>query len=150
MDTDMLRSLFTVVDTFVMAMLLILTLNYFFPVVMLVITVSLSLWAYSINRKFNRVSSQLLSFTTKSRAELLDIYLELFENITMLRSSGKRELYTEKFYDSNDAFQTAYTNLYNHSMRWLNVRISLFSMCLIISITSLPLLTKLFAPNFYQ
>ena len=149
MDNDLLRTFFTVFDTLLINVMIVISLNYFYPGIFLVISIALGMLAYSINSIFGLVSQRLLAFTTKSRAEMIDIYLETFDNLAMLRAFGKNSYYTESFYEKTDNFQLAFTNLYNHSMRWLNMRISLFSMVLIICITSLPLITKILLPQFF-
>ena len=148
-DNDLLRTFFTVFDTLLINFMIVVSLNYFYPGIFLIISIGLGFLAYSINSIFGLVSQRLLAFTTKSRAEMIDIYLETFDNLAMLRAFGKSNYYTESFYEKTDNFQLAYTNLYNHSMRWLNMRISFFSMVLIICITSLPLITKILLPNFF-
>lgn len=141
-DNDLVRSFFIVFDTSLITAIIVLSLNYFYFGIMLLVTIALGFLAYSINSNFDVVSQRLLAFTTKSRAEMIDTYLENFDNLSMLRAFGKSDYYITKFYDRTNAFQLAYTNLYNHSMRWLNMRITVFSMLLLISITLLPLLLR--------
>lgn len=148
-DYDLIRSVFIVMDTFVIIFIIFLTLNYFYLGLMLVICFLLCYVAKSIYDKFQAVSSRLLAFDTKSRAEMIDIYLELFENLVMLRNFGRDKYFDKSFGDKTNEFQMSNTSLNNHSMRWLNIRITFFSMLAIFVIMGLPLISKTAFNQFY-
>jgi ABC-type multidrug transport system fused ATPase/permease subunit len=99
--------------------------------------------------RFGKVASRLISFISKSRAEMIDIYLDMFNTMTMLRNLNKKNYFKKEFYRKTDEYQIATTCLGNHSMRWLNIRISLFSLMAIISILGLPLLSKMYLSEYY-
>ena len=89
-----------------------------------------------------------MAFTNKSRAELSDLYLETLDNLSMLRSNGKGEYFIDKFYEKNDSYQLAYSNLYNYSMRWLNMNVSFLSIFTILSITTVPFFMRLWMNGY--
>lgn len=95
------------------------------------------------------MSSKLIAFDTKTRAEMIDIYLELLDNLTMLRNYGKGDYYEKVFASKTNEFQMSTTSLYNFSMRWLNIRITLFSMLSIFFILGLPLASKMLFTSIY-
>lgn len=148
-DYDLIRSVFVVMDSFLIIVIIFLTLNYFFIGLMLVISFPLFLIAKSIYSRYIKVSSKLLAFDTKARAEMIDIYLELFDNLTMLRNYGKGCYYNRYFFEKTNEFQMSTTSLYNYSMRWLNIRITLFSMLSIFFILGMPFVSRLIFTGVY-
>lgn len=147
-DNELVRSLFTVIDACLIIIIILLTLNYIYLGLMLVITIALFILFYRLYNKFVTVAKRLLAFSAKSRAEMIDVYLNTFDNLPMLRGMGKSDYFRKKFYEKTNEYQMASTNLNNHSMRWLNLRISLFSIVCIITILGLPLLSKLFFKHY--
>jgi hypothetical protein len=99
--------------------------------------------------KFNKVSKRLTSFISKSRSELIDIYLDMFNNLTMLRNLDKKNYFKSRFYKKTDEFQVASTCLNNHSMRWLGLRISIFLQIVIVLVLGLPMIVKLYFKKVY-
>lgn len=148
-DNDLVRSFFTLIDTCLITLIIVITLNIFYFGLMLLLTIAISVPLYYINRKFGVVSQQLLAFTNKSRAELIDVYLETFDNLTMLRVNGKGDYFRKNFFKKTDSFQIAHTCLYNNSMRWLNMRISLLSVLMIVIVTGMPYISKLLMSDIY-
>lgn len=148
-DNDLLRAIFTLVDTCVITLIIFATLNIVYFGIFIIFSLIVGWLILSINRDFGRVSQRLIAFTTKSRAEMIDVYLDAFDNLTMLRHCGRADYYTDRFYQKTDDYQVATTNLYNKSMRWLNLRLSLFSIFLIVIITGLPVLSKTILFDIY-
>lgn len=141
-DHDLPRTLFTTIDTMIVTLAILGILNYCFIGILLVLTIVICYLAYLINIKFDRVSQKLLAITTKSRAELMGVYLDTFDNMIMLRVKGKKNYFVQEFYEKTNQFQMASTNLYNHSMRWLNLRVTFLAVFFIMSITGIPLAYK--------
>jgi ABC-type multidrug transport system fused ATPase/permease subunit len=148
-DNDLVRSFFIVLDACLIILIIILTLNYFFYGIMLLLTILLTWLAYSLYKRFIRVAQRLSAFVTASRAKMFDVYLELYDNITMLRDIQKIDYFTEDFYTLTDEYQVATTTLNNHSMRWLNFRISLFSVFAIFCILGIPLVSRMYLKGVY-
>lgn len=149
-DNELIRSLFTVIDTCLLIIIIILTLNYIYLGLMFVITIILFYLFYRLYVKFVIVAKRLLAFSTKSRAEMIDVYLNMYTNITMLRDMGKSDYFREQFYEKSNEYQMTSTNLNNHSMRWLHLRISLFSILCIIVLLGLPLVSRLYFPSYFD
>ena len=147
-DNELVRSIFTLLDTCFITLIVIASLNYFYLGVLLLFTIVIGVMVYSINYRFSKVSQRLLAFTNKSRAELTDLYLDTLDNLSMLRSNGKGEYFIDKFYEKTDSYQLAYTNLYNYSMRWLNMNISILSIFTILSITTVPFFMRLWMSDY--
>ena len=148
-DNDLIASLFVVIDSFIILLVTFLTLNVFYAGVMLVISLLLFSLAYSLYTKFLKVAQRLIAFNIKSRAELINLYLDMFDNLTMLKCMGKNNYFTTMFYKRLNAFQTATTNLYNHSMKWMHIRISFLSITSIMIILTLPLISRLYLSSVY-
>lgn len=142
-DNEFLRSIFILIDACITTTVVIVSINVIYSGAMLIFTLIVIFLVYRLNYKFSRVSRRLLAFTTKSRAELMDIYLDTFDNLTMLKSNNREDYFRKQFYETSDAYQLAYTNLYNHSMRWLNMRVAMLNVLIIVMFTTTPLLLRL-------
>ena len=80
---------------------------------------------------------------------MIDVYLDAFDNLRMLRHCGRAGYFTDRFYQKTDDYQVANSHLYNKSMRWLNMRLSLLSVFIIVVVISLPILSKTLLNSVY-
>ena len=97
-DNDLIRTFLTVFDTIIINFMIFISLNYLYPGIFLIISIGLGYMAYRINHSFKEVSQRQLAFVIKSRTEMIDIYLETFDNLTMLRDYSMSSYYTDDFY----------------------------------------------------
>jgi len=148
-DNELLRSMFTLLDSCLVTIIIFVTMNYIYFGTMFVLTIVFILVSLTIISNFERVSQRLLAFTNRSRAELIDTYLETYNNLTMLRANQQESHYKKSFYEKTDSYQLVNSALYNNSMRWLNIRISMFSLIVILSVTGLPFISSLIDQNIY-
>lgn len=136
-------------DAFLIILIIFVSLNFFYYGIFIVVSCLLLFTGGNLYRRFGKVASRLISLISKSRAEMTDIYLDMFNNLTMLRNLDMKTYFKKEFYRKTDEYQISLTCLGNHSMRWLNIRITLFSQMAIISILSLPLISKLYLSKYY-
>lgn len=101
-DNQFVRSIFTVFDAFLILMIIFVSLNFFYYGIFIIVTVLLFTTGLTLYKKFGRVASRLISFISKSRAEMIDIYLDMFNTMTMLRNLSKRDYFRKEFYKKTD------------------------------------------------
>ena len=148
-DNELIRSIFILYDSFMIILLIILVLNYLFLGVFLIFTIFLAVIVHGLYKRFNCVAQRLMAFSNKSRAEMIDVFLEMFDNMTMLRAHGKDLYYRSLFYELTDKMQLSTSKLGNDSMRWLEFRIAIFSVITLVIVLSFPLLTKVYLTGYY-
>lgn len=148
-DHDFVRSFFVCSDAFLTYTVLILVFNWCFLGPMAIVTCIVFYFSRKISKRYDRVSQKLIAFTTKSRAELMDIYLETFENMPMLRAKSRPNYLSDEFYSKTNEFQRAVANLHNFSMRWLMIRISALALIQLIMVASLPFINRLLGGKMF-